>query len=55
VAEFCRKCFIEHLHPSKYDIDHIVMSKNDDLCEGCMTWGPYVDYIETDEEVINNE
>ena len=55
MAEFCRKCFIEHLRPSQYEIEHIVMSKDNDMCEGCMGWGPYVDHIGTDEEVNNNE
>ena len=55
MAEFCRKCFIEHLHPSQYEIDHIIMSKDNDICEGCMNWGLYVDHIGTDEEENNNE
>lgn len=55
MAELCRKCFIEIWRPSQYDIDHIVMSKDNDMCEGCMNWGPYVDYIGTDEEVNKNE
>lgn len=46
MAELCRKCFIEIWRPSKYDIDHIVMSENNDTCECCMGWGPYVDYID---------
>lgn len=48
MAELCRKCFIELWHPSQYDIDHIVMSKDETMCEGCMTWGPYVDHIKSD-------
>lgn len=55
MAELCRKCFIEIWRPSKYEIDHIVMSKSNDMCESCMNWGPYVDYIGTDDEVIKNE
>lgn len=51
MAELCKKCFIEFFHPSQYDIDHIVMSKDNDFCEGCMNCGPYVDHIGTDEEV----
>ena len=38
MAELCRKCFIEIWRPSQYDIDHIVMSKDNDMCEGCMDW-----------------
>ena len=55
MAELCRKCFIELWHPSQYDIDHIVMSKDNEFCEGCMDCGPYVDHIGTDEEVNKNE
>ena len=55
MAEFCRKCFIENLCPSQYEIDHIVMNKDNDICEGCMNYGPYVDHIGTDEEVNKNE
>lgn len=55
MAELCRKCFIEIWRPSQYDIDHIVMSKDNDMCEGCMDWGLYVDHIGTDEEVNKNE
>jgi len=51
MAELCKKCFIDFFHPSQYDIDHIVMSKDNDFCEGCMNCGPYVDHIGTDEEV----
>lgn len=55
MAELCKKCFIEFFHPSQYDIDHIVMSKDNDFCESCMNCGPYVDHIGTDEEVTKNE
>ena len=53
MAEFCRDCFIKTLHPSQYDIDHIVMSEDWYLCEGCGKIGPYVDHIDgylSDEE-----
>lgn len=49
MAELCRKCFIETWHPNAYDIDHIVMSDDNDFCEGCMDCVPYVDYIDTSE------
>ena len=55
MAELCRECFIKIWRPSQYDIDHIVMSEDNDMCERCMNLGPYVEYIETDEEVNNNE
>lgn len=47
MAELCRKCFIETWHPNAYDIEHIVMSNDNDFCEGCMDCVPYVDYIDT--------
>ena len=47
MAELCRKCFIETWRPNAYDIEHIVMSKDNKFCEGCMDCVPYVDYIDT--------
>lgn len=35
MAEFCRECFIGHLHPSEDEIKRIVVSDDLDLCEGC--------------------
>ena len=55
MAELCRECFIEIWKPSQHEINNIVMSEDNDMCESCMNWGPYVDYIGTDEEVNNNE
>lgn len=55
MAEFCRECFIHHLAPSKYDIDHIVMSEDEDVCEGCMKWGKYVDHIDYSERKENED
>lgn len=46
MSKFCRDCFIKSLHPSQYDIDHIIMSEDWCLCEGCGKIGPYVDYID---------
>lgn len=45
MAELCQKCFIETWHPDQYDIDRIVMSEDNAVCEGCMSYGPYVDHI----------
>jgi hypothetical protein len=50
MAELCKKCFIEIWRPSQEEIDHIVMSKDNDMCESCMNWGPYVDYIDLEKE-----
>ena len=55
MAELCRECFIEIWKSSQHEINNIVMSEDNDMCESCMNWGPYVDYIGTDEEVNNNE
>ena len=46
MAELCRKCFIETWRPNAYDIEHIVMSEENDLCEGCVDCVPYVDHID---------
>lgn len=45
MAELCRECFIKTWRPNQHDIDHIVMSEDNYFCEGCMNWGPYVEYI----------
>ena len=45
MAELCRECFIKAWHPNAYDIEHIVMSDDNDFCEGCLNCGPYVDHI----------
>lgn len=66
MAELCRKCFIETWLPNAYDIEHIVMSEDNDFCEGCMDCVPYVDYIDPSDlrhvptiddfiRVVNNE
>lgn len=51
MAELCRECFIKTWNPSAYDIKHIVMSKDNDFCEGCMDCVPYVDHID-DSDII---
>lgn len=45
MAELCRECFIRVWHPSQEDIDNIVMSDDNEFCEGCMKCGPYVHHI----------
>lgn len=47
MAELCRKCFIETWRPNAYDLEHIVMSEENDFCEGCVDCVPYVDHIDT--------
>ena len=51
MAELCRKCFIETWHPNAYDIEHIVMSEDNDFCEGCMDCVPYVDHIDDGDKI----
>lgn len=50
MAELCRNCFIEIWKPSDNDIDNIVMSEDNDMCEGCMIWDKYVEHIKGNEE-----
>lgn len=45
MAELCRECFIRVWHPSQEDIDNIVMSDDNELCEGCMKCDNYVHHI----------
>ena len=51
MAELCKKCFIETWHPNAYDIEHIVMSEDNDFCEGCMDCVPYVDHIDDGDKI----
>lgn len=46
MAELCLKCFIKTWHPNAYDRTHIVMSSDNEFCEGCMDCVPYVDHID---------
>ena len=45
MAEFCRECFIKYLGPTQDEINRIVMSDDNDFCEGCMDCDLYVLYI----------
>lgn len=45
MAELCRECFIKIWRPDTYDIRNIVMSEDNDVCESCMNFGPYVSHI----------
>lgn len=47
MAEFCRECFIKLLSPDKYDREHIVMSTDKCVCEGCGEYKQYVSHIYT--------
>lgn len=49
MAELCRKCFIETWHPNAYDRHHILMSEENEFCEGCMDCVPYVSSIDPSE------
>lgn len=46
MAELCLKCFLEIWRPNAYDRAHVVMSNDNEFCEGCNTVGEYVDYID---------
>ena len=35
MAEFCKECFIDHLHRSEDEVKRIILSNEPDLCEGC--------------------
>jgi len=45
MAELCLKCFLETFRPNAYDRAHIVMSDDNEFCEGCLDCVPYVDHI----------
>lgn len=42
MAEFCLRCFLNLLKPNAYECSHIVMSDDNDFCEGCNDYAPYV-------------
>lgn len=50
MAEYCKKCFIRINHPSQDEIKHLVLSRENDFCEGCGKLMPVVLYIDLDEE-----
>lgn len=45
MADFCKECFIKAFRPSQEDIEKIVLSDDDYLCEGCGRYKKVVDYI----------
>ena len=49
MSELCKQCFIETWHPTAYDLEHIVMSEDNEFCEGCMNCGPYVERIDCED------
>ena len=55
MAEFCRKCFINTFRPSREEIERIVMSDDEFMCEGCTEWGQYVDYLAPTKEMADIE
>lgn len=36
VSELCLNCFLDTWKPNAYDRAHIVMSNDNEFCEGCM-------------------
>ena len=50
MAELCLSCFLDTWKPNAYDRVHIVMSTDNEFCEGCMDCGPYVDHIDPSEK-----
>lgn len=35
MAEFCKDCFAKYISPTPCVVDHAILSKELDLCEGC--------------------
>ena len=50
MADFCKKCFIEKLHPTEKEIKSIVLSEEDGFCESCNEFKPVVEYLKEIEE-----
>ena len=45
MAEFCKECFKNIFHPSNDEYKRIVLSLDNDFCEGCSNCTQYVDHI----------
>lgn len=49
MAELCKECFLKTWHPYVEDIssfeEDIVMSEDNEVCEGCGRFLPYVHHI----------
>ena len=52
MAEFCKECFKRCIEPGALD-EHIVVSNDEDFCEGCGEFKQVV--IEYNPEEVNNE
>lgn len=52
MAELCLDCFLDTWVPNSYDQAHIVMSNDNEFCEGCMNCVPHVDYIDLSDREI---
>lgn len=50
MAELCLDCFLDTWKPNAYDRAHIVMSNDNEFCEGCMDCVPYVDHIDSSDK-----
>lgn len=50
MAEFCLNCFLDICKPNAYDRTHIVISNDNEFCEGCMDCVPYVDHIDSSDK-----
>lgn len=52
MAELCRECFLKTWHPYVEDIssfeEDIVMSEDNEVCEGCGRFLPYVHHLGKD-------
>lgn len=48
MAEFCKECFIKIFCPTEEEIKQIVLSEDDDYCEGCNEFKPIVEYLTND-------
>lgn len=42
MAEFCKDCFEKYLTPDRSVVDHVILSKDPELCEGCGEYKPVV-------------
>ena len=52
MAELCFECFLDTWNPDAYDRAHIIMSNDNEFCEGCMDCVPYVEAIDQSEKIL---
>lgn len=51
MSELCLQCFLDTWKPNAYDREHIIMSRDNEFCEGCMDCIPYVECVDISDKI----